>query len=304
MPIKRLSPIALLCMAFLAMLLTITAVFRSRIPGAPVVALRYVLVIAAVASASFAHKKRPSGGAFFYIDFFMTLFVVFFTFDSLSGLTHYVNPDGMDAMLARLDASIVGYAPGGPWEALINAPLTTVLQLCYASYYFVPVVFCVLLLVRGDMHRTRLAVFGIVFGFFVSYIGYMLVPALGPRYFFHGRYATDLMRGPLASGIDYVLNLLEGENWDAFPSGHTEVVLIVLIYAWRYTRKFFWTALAPVTGLIAATVYLRYHYVVDVVAGAALAPVCVWAADKIFLPLEAITGGSGASPSQTRKRAG
>jgi membrane-associated phospholipid phosphatase len=34
--------------------------------------------------------------------------------------------------------------------------------------------------------------------------------------------------------------------------------------------------LAPVLGLIFSTVYLRYHYAVDVLAGAALAVLVVW----------------------------
>jgi len=44
-----------------------------------------------------------------------------------------------------------------------------------------------------------------------------------------------------------------------------------LYYAWKEREKILFAGLVPVvTGLIIATVYLRYHYVIDVIAGIAL----------------------------------
>jgi len=44
-----------------------------------------------------------------------------------------------------------------------------------------------------------------------------------------------------------------------------------LYYAWKEREKKLFAVLLPlVTGLIIATVYLRYHYVIDVIAGIAL----------------------------------
>ena len=44
-----------------------------------------------------------------------------------------------------------------------------------------------------------------------------------------------------------------------------------LYYAWKEREKLLFAGLLPVvTGLVFATVYLRYHYVIDVIAGIAL----------------------------------
>jgi membrane-associated phospholipid phosphatase len=44
-----------------------------------------------------------------------------------------------------------------------------------------------------------------------------------------------------------------------------------LFYAWKVREKKLFAGLIPVvTGLIISTVYLRYHYVIDVIAGIAL----------------------------------
>lgn len=277
-----LRPVDALSVVFIAILLALTLISFGRIPDAGLLAARYAAAIFLVFLSSYAARKTPGNPVLKYINVFMPLFIVLFTFDSLSRLTHYVNPVDMDPILAWLDERVFGVVPGVWMERLINPVFTTVLQLCYTSYYFVPVAFGLILYFKGAGEPFDRSVFGIVFGFFISYVGYLLVPALGPRYYLDGVYDAGLMRGRLASAINDTLNMLEGQNRDAFPSGHTEVVLIVLFYAWQYKRWYFWLALPLVTGLIVSTVYLRYHYAVDVLAGVILAPVCVWAASRLY----------------------
>ncbi|MGA2191949.1 MAG: phosphatase PAP2 family protein [Nitrospirota bacterium] len=302
---RWLTPVSAISVFFIAVLFSLTLCFYGDIPGAGALAARYAGAAIVVVLASWARSRWPGNAVIRYIDFFMPLFIVLFTFDSLSHLTHYINPVDKDPKLAALDAHILGTdVPGRPFDRFINPILTTVLQLCYTSYYFLPVLFCLILFLNGgESYRLKVSIFGVVLGFFVSYVGYLVVPALGPRFYFHGMYGSGLMRGPVAVSINNTLNILEGENRDAFPSGHTELVLIVLFFAWRYKRWFFWTALPLVCGLILATVYLRYHYVIDVIAGMVIAPLCIFCAYRIYDLLVRMSGGPGPA-SQPRRQAG
>src|SRR5574341_569504 len=59
----------------------------------------------------------------------------------------------------------------------------------------------------------------------------------------------------------------------------TAVALMTLYYAWKTKEKVLAGVLLPVvSALIVSTVYLRYHYVIDVLAGIALAGLTAWAA--------------------------
>jgi membrane-associated phospholipid phosphatase len=62
----------------------------------------------------------------------------------------------------------------------------------------------------------------------------------------------------------------------AFPSLHSAVSILALYYAWKYCRWFFPILLAFVAGLLVSTVYLRHHWVVDLLAGALLVPWALW----------------------------
>ena len=59
------------------------------------------------------------------------------------------------------------------------------------------------------------------------------------------------------------------------PSGHTQIVLMVLFLAHRYEKVLFYVFLPIICGLILSTVYLRYHYIIDLMVGMALAIGCV-----------------------------
>jgi membrane-associated phospholipid phosphatase len=63
------------------------------------------------------------------------------------------------------------------------------------------------------------------------------------------------------------------------------IAVIVMIVAYQRARDTFWWLLPVATGLVISTVYCRFHYVVDVIAGAILAVIAVplgdWTYDRL-----------------------
>jgi membrane-associated phospholipid phosphatase len=166
-------------------------------------------------------------------------------------------------------------------ERFIHPLLTAVLQFAYISYYPMAVVLGVTLAVRKKRKEFDEAVFGIALCFYLSYIGYLAVPAIGPRFTLADIQNRSLDAGPFILAIQETLNTLENTKMDAFPSGHTAVALMTLYYAWKTKERVLAGVLLPmVSALIVSTVYLRYHYVIDVLAGIALAGLTAWAAPK------------------------
>ena len=79
----------------------------------------------------------------------------------------------------------------------------------------------------------------------------------------------------MADVMRTTLDRLESAHYDCFPSGHGELTII----AWWSSRQISkWLSgmyLAYTLSIIIATVYLRYHYTVDLVAGGLLAAVLI-----------------------------
>jgi membrane-associated phospholipid phosphatase len=79
----------------------------------------------------------------------------------------------------------------------------------------------------------------------------------------------------LTAPLQAILDALEGVQRDAFPSGHTTIAGIVLVMAARYQPRLFYPLVVVCVSLVVSTVYLRYHYVIDVIAGLLLAVLCL-----------------------------
>ena len=220
-----------------------------------------------------ARHPNPSKNLQIFFDYYVIACIVVI-FDGLGPLIRAVNPVDRDADLIAFDRWLTGTDPTVALARFATPLLTDVLTVFYALYYFHPIVLGTLV-IRDDRARPpadrefdRYA-FVMVFVFFVSYAGYFLVPAVGPRFTVH--HAGPLPRGAVARAIDETLNTLESNKRDCFPSGHTMVVTAVLLEAARRSRKTFWLFLPFAAGLVVATVFCRYHYVADVLAGLTLA---------------------------------
>jgi membrane-associated phospholipid phosphatase len=269
----RLRPSDILTIAFAAILLLIVVFFRTAIPKAGLLIILFLsLILLQIVFFILKDKNKLMGLIYNFV--FPVLSVLIF-FESVGNIVHDVNPNDIDALLAKIDFRIFGFHPTVFLERIMNPFLTDVLQLAYSSYYFLPIILGVVLLKDKKENEYTEALFLILLCFYLSYIGYLLFPALGPRFYLNHLQATELKGFLIAEPIQQILNKLEGIKRDAFPSGHTAIALTVLYLSCKFKLKIFWIFLIFVVALIFSTVYCRYHYVVDVAAGILLAIITV-----------------------------
>ena len=89
---------------------------------------------------------------------------------------------------------------------------------------------------------------------------YYLSPRLGPP--LSGHFFFDLVHQMSARG---------GARGGAFPSAHVSGAVVVSLVAWRHQRRLAYLLVLITGSVMMATVYGRFHYVLDTIAGAALA---------------------------------
>jgi membrane-associated phospholipid phosphatase len=138
----------------------------------------------------------------------------------------------------------------------------------------------------------------------IGWIGYVLVPAIGPQYTLRHTYVRPVfdVEPILRRGTEYL-------DRATFPSLHTGFSVTVLLLVWRYSSN--WVVRIAftiwVSGIVFTTMYLRFHYVVDVIAGVALAMLAAhlgprlndwWdRGEQVELPDVAKQQGPSAAPS-------
>jgi membrane-associated phospholipid phosphatase len=191
-----------------------------------------------------------------------------------------------DQQLADLDQRIWGLQPG-VWLSRIQSPaFTEFLQWIYT--FFVPAVLLVAFLLwrRGHFAEFQYYAFLIALGYLVSYLGYVLAPARGPRFLLKDFENMPLHGLWLFQGMQSTLDRLESVAYDAFPSGHTELTILAWWSSKAVSKRWFGAYFGYTLSIIFATVYLRYHYTVDVFAGALVAVVLIAAAPFLYRRLQ------------------
>ena len=183
-----------------------------------------------------------------------------------------VTQRSFDSELLALDRAL--FAGVGATErvrVLENYWLSEILSLCYLAFYLLILVPVIAYAVKRKTQASRGFFYGLMLMYLFGFIGYCLIPAAGPYLHFPELFSYPPLGGAI-SGFLVGLVAQGGTGMDVFPSLHCGISLYILGYL--MLQRHFWIALLifpVVAGLILATLYLRYHYGIDLIAGTLLA---------------------------------
>lgn len=267
-----------LCAAFWVLSGTVAAVagtFALWLPWASVVAAVFALW-------PFVRRSGWAGRALDWLPFPLVLV----TYDMLHALVPRTWDWTIDPALRAADRALLGTDVGRLLEPVVHPALTVFLAACYLSYYVLPVAVGVRWYLAGRRAEFRDLMVGVVGLLFVGYVGYLLLPAKGPHTYLSPAHWTAPLDGDFASA--WIRSRFAAHDGlaprDAFPSLHTANAVTLLILTRRHDRAAFRVVVVPMLGLVAATMYLRFHYLADVVAGTALAVAWDLATRRLHAP--------------------
>jgi membrane-associated phospholipid phosphatase len=134
----------------------------------------------------------------------------------------------------------------------------------YFSYYLIFPILGLILYFRRDREVCGEFVFTLCSTFYVFYLMFISLPVLGAETIGLPPSALD---GPFTRIMKAIFDNFE-KGGAAFPSSHVGIAVLVLIFAFRHlSRKVAWVFAVFCVSLSFATVYCRYHYAIDAIAG-------------------------------------
>ncbi len=273
-------PTDTLITAYLAGIGGLILLHRSQIPGAGALLALHAAGIGLILVLAGADRVRDP--VLWALRHWYPLPYVAACYREMAILIPAVRRVSYDAVLARLDRWLWGADPTVWMEFLHRRWLTEFLQAVYVLFFVVVLLTAGVLWRRGRVEEFRFYAFVISLGFLASYVGYLLAPVRGPRFFLENLHRAPLEGLWLFWPLRNLLDSLESVHYDCFPSGH---VALTLLACWG--ARWVSPALARVYRIYAvimvfSTVYLRYHYTVDLLAGALLAVAVRVAAPRLY----------------------
>ena len=287
---RRINPTHGLTLLFLIGLILLVLFFRNQIPLWRSLLWRYALGAGVLLVLKRCSDRGVMGGRVgkFIYNFTPVLYIIGI-YQSLGDLTQYLHPD-VDPQLIRIDFLLFGVHPTVWMERWIVPWLTDVLSVAYLSYFFLPARLVHTLYLKNPRRDFDLAAFVLLLVWYLSFVGYIVFPAIGPRFTLARLQSVPLDGSFVADFVSHLINAAEHNKRDCFPSSHIAIALIVLPLSYRYARVLFYLFCPMVGALILSTVYLRHHYVIDLFAGAALAAGCGIIGPRLYCWWEAGEG--------------
>lgn len=254
-----------------------------RVPQSHVLLLLYIGCFVLLAGTVLTARSSSRPGIKLFDDLIVPIIVLLVVFETLGYSIPAVNTTWLEPTLIRLDGWLFGMTGSEYLERYYNWALLDLMHLFYVSFYFVPVSLLVIMYRRGKRAEFQHTVAAIGLTFYTDFVLYYVFPVLGPYRNPDIHFTRDIM----ASG-NALTHILRGfidhaeiAAYDSFPSGHVAATLISILLAYRY--RLWIRRLYVFLGvmIVISTVYLRYHYVADLPAGALVALVIYWIAPYV-----------------------
>ncbi len=258
----------LVIFAYLVVVGALVVVFRESLPGWKSLALVHVVAAGVTHTLASLPTKLPRVAQFFRDWYPAMAFPVFYKEVEL--LAHAFGNWSLTASLQRLEVDLFqGHPSAYLSEHMGSVLFSETLHFCYFSYLWLFPVIGGLWYFTGKRPAFRELMFLVSVTFATSYVFYILFPVDSPFYL------SEPLREPLSGNFFYELVHFfasrGGARGGAFPSSHVSISTVIVLVTMKWQpRSLFW--LLPIyVGLVFATVYGRFHYAVDVLAGWTLA---------------------------------
>ena len=229
-------------------------------------------VLAILAIVSLARKQDDGQFWEFAHDWLPSVFFIT-VFEQVSFLSLVFRGEWHNSHLIALESMLFAVPPG-EWLRRYSAPwFTELLEFGYFSFYpLYPAVAGTLWAWRGRPEFAgvfRRLTDSLSVGYLVCYTVYLVFPTRSP---YHNMGLNNAF--PLRSNgpFHFFVRLIQGNagvHGNAFPSAHIMLAFAVLVFVCRYFPRILSWLLVCVLLMCVGAVYDGYHYLSDVIAGAA-----------------------------------
>ena len=232
-----------------------------------------LLILALIVVLTYLSQKFPNKLILLIKHTYPLLFLSYFYTETYY-LKNIIYSGDLDIYFSHAEQYLWGCEPSLQFSKLFpQAWFNEWMNICYFSYYFLTTVICITLYIM-EREKSYKGIFIVVFSFYMYYTIYDFLPVVGPQFYFDTMKSSPEPPYFFGKIMRYILLNLE-EPTGAFPSSHVGVALILSYVAFKDLKKVFYISFPFVLGICFATVYLKAHYMVDVIGAIISVPVFI-----------------------------
>ena len=191
----------------------------------------------------------------------------------------------IDPFLNTIEYRLFGLQPSLLFSQVLSQKwFSELMHFGYFSYYPISVI-VLYIFYKKDKDDFNKIIFLVITSFFIYYLIFIIIPSIGPQFYFpiDQRQVPD---GLIFTKIMTFITRYAESATGAFPSSHVGVMIIYQIILFNHFKKKSFYLLPFTILILFATIYLKAHYAIDIIAGIITAPIILafsqWIWNKYF----------------------
>ena len=238
-----------------------------------------VLFIFIILTLAFSYQHKKTQLLWFIRNVFPLVLTVYWYPE-----TYFMNESifsSLDKYFVAADQALFGCQPSIEFSK--HYPqiwINELMNVGYISYFFI-IAATVLITFRKNKEHMERTVFIILCSLFIHYLIFIILPVVGPQFYFPSPENAIPCEGFFRETMT-ILQSMGEKPTGAFPSSHVGICLICMYLVFKNSHKIFYLLIPIALILVCSTVYIKAHYLTDVIGGFISAPLCFWICKKLF----------------------
>ena len=252
--------------SYVYLLIAVTYLFADRVPDWQVNMLVMLVYGSAFIILSWLSRRINHEPGAFALRVVIILALFSYLFKAMGPLQHIIHNGWFDEMLISWEEAVLG-TETSIFLQHITTPLLTEWMM-FAYVFYVPLLPLVAFACYNSSGRVagEIYLLNIVTVYALCFTGFILLPVMTPMFYMPQAFTVSLDGGIFAWAGEWI-RANQHYPGGALPSPHTAAGTIMLIFVYRYARKYLYFVIPVVLTIYIATVYGRYHYIWDSMTG-------------------------------------
>ena len=262
------APFEQVTFAYIAWLEALLLTFHHNIPHAAKFAALHLAIAATIAQLAKSAASTQNPAIQFARSWYPLPLYIFF-FEELQHLVHAIFPTWFDSWLIQFDHRLAGVHPSVYLARYATPALNDAMQFAYMTYFLYLVILPAILYAQKNSKAFWTVMTSTAIAHYSVYVIAILFPIESPYFALASLNPAPLNGGAFTATIELIEHFGRVHG-AAFPSAHVAGSMVAILAARRYKPWLFWLCLPFFVSMCVATVYGRYHYIADVLAGLAV----------------------------------
>jgi membrane-associated phospholipid phosphatase len=260
---ESLRPVDLILTVYMASLSLILLIFgKGNFSFSSLIYLNFIFILGLI-SFSFLREKLNSGFLHFCLAIF-PLIASIYLYKESGHMVHIFYPGWYDNLIINFEVNLFGVLPNFWLERFFSPVATEILMFAYFIYLPMIPFLCIYFYFKVNPQALDQFLLPLILAYSICFLGFFIFPAASPRFVLDG--------GKELQGFIFrkIMLYIEGNGQfqgGSFPSAHCAAGTVMILLSYRFDKKLFAFVCPIILLFFLATVYGRYHYVSDVVAG-------------------------------------